>query len=236
MDVGDNISSDKAVWSFKSDVAETFVEHISRSVPLYAEGHELICQLSDYFVGTDSTVYELGCSTGELLGKLAAHNKLKPDTRFIGIDIEEDMIKQARKTCAGRDDIELHCADILDFDYKKADLIVAYYTLQFVPERFRQQMINTVYESLNWGGAFILFEKVGAPDARFQDIMSGLYRDFKHRRGYTAEQILHKEISLKGVLKPFSTQGNQDLLRRAGFVDLMTVMKYVCFEGFVAIK
>ena len=113
---------------------------------------------------------------------------------------------------------------------------MAYYTLQFVPERFRQQMIDTIYESLNWGGAFILFEKVGAPDARFQDIMSGLYRDFKRRADYTADQILDKETSLKGVLKPFSSQGNQDLLRRAGFVDLMTVMKYVCFEGFVAIK
>jgi tRNA (cmo5U34)-methyltransferase len=236
MDVGDNISSDKAVWSFKGEVAKTFVEHISRSVPFYAEGHELICHLSDYFVGTDSTVYELGCSTGELLGKLAAHNDLKPDVRWIGIDVEEDMITQASKTCTIQDNIEFHCADILDFDYEKADLIVAYYTLQFVPERFRQQLINSVYESLNWGGAFILFEKVGAPDARFQDIMSGVYRDFKRRGGYTAEQILHKEISLKGVLKPFSSQGNQDLLRRAGFVDLMTVMKYVCFEGFVAIK
>ena len=125
------------------------------------------------------------------------------------------MIEQARKTCSGSDNIELHCANILDFEYDKADLIVAYYTLQFVPERFRQLMIDTIYESLNWGGAFIMFEKVGAPDSRFQDIMSGLYRDFKISEGYTAEQILGKEASLKGVLKPFSTQGNQDLLRRA---------------------
>jgi len=236
MDVGDDISSGKAVWSFSGKMTESFVEHISRSVPFYAEGHELICHLSDYFVGPQSTVYELGCSTGELLAKLAAHNDHKPDVRFVGIDVEEDMIAQAGKTCADRSNIELHCADILDFGYQKADLVVAYYTLQFVPERARQQLIDTIYESLNWGGAFLLFEKVGAADARFQDIMSGLYRDFKRRNGYTAEQILNKETSLKGVLKPFSSQGNQDLLRRAGFVDLMTVMKYVCFEGFLAIK
>jgi tRNA (cmo5U34)-methyltransferase len=236
MDVGDDITSDKAVWSFKGEMTESFVEHISRSVPFYAEGHELICQLSDYFVSAESTVYEFGCSTGELLAKLSVHNNHKTGVRLIGIDVEEDMIKQAGKTCAGRSNIELHCADILDFDYGKADLIVAYYTLQFVPERSRQLLIDTIYESLNWGGAFVLFEKVGAADARFQDIMSGLYRDFKRGNGYTAEQIINKEVSLKGVLKPFSSQGNQDLLRRAGFVDLMTIMKYVCFEGFVAIK
>jgi len=49
-------------------------------------------------------------------------------------------------------------------------------------------------------------------------------------------EILHKQRSLKGVLEPFSTQGNLDLLKRAGFVDIMTVMKWVCFEGFLAIK
>jgi len=27
-----------------------------------------------------------------------------------------------------------------------------------------------------------------------------------------------------------------DLLKRAGFSDIMTIMKYVCFEGFLAIK
>ena len=30
--------------------------------------------------------------------------------------------------------------------------------------------------------------------------------------------------------------GNLDLLKRAGFVDIMTVFKYICFEGFLAIK
>ena len=45
-----------------------------------------------------------------------------------------------------------------------------------------------------------------------------------------------KTRSLKGILEPFSTQGNLDLLSRAGFVDVMTVQKYLCFEGFLAIK
>ena len=38
------------------------------------------------------------------------------------------------------------------------------------------------------------------------------------------------------MLEPFSTQGNLDLLARAGFKDVMTLIKYVCFEGFLAIK
>ena len=38
------------------------------------------------------------------------------------------------------------------------------------------------------------------------------------------------------MLEPFSTQGNVDMLRRAGFVDHMSVFKHLCFEGFLAIK
>jgi len=86
------------------------------------------------------------------------------------------------------------------------------------------------------GGAFILFEKVRAPDARFQDIMQTLYTDYKLEQNYTPEEIISKTRSLKGILEPFSTQGNLDLLKRAGFVDVMSVYKYICFEGFIAIK
>ena len=82
----------------------------------------------------------------------------------------------------------------------------------------------------------VLFEKVRGPDARFQDMMVSLYNDFKLRNGFSPDEILNKSRSLTGVLDPFSTDGNLGLLRRAGFVDIMSVMKYVCFEGFLAIK
>ena len=85
-------------------------------------------------------------------------------------------------------------------------------------------------------GAFLLFEKVRAPDARFQDMMSSIYVDYKLDRGYTPDQIVSKSKSLKGVLESFSSQANIDLMKRAGFVDIMSVMKYVCFEGFIGVK
>ena len=81
-----------------------------------------------------------------------------------------------------------------------------------------------------------MFEKVRGADARFQDILCALYNDYKIREGYSADEIIAKSRSLKGVLEPFSTQGNLDMLKRAGFVDINTVQKYLCFEGFLAIK
>ena len=235
-DVGDGIVVGRASWNFSGDVCKSFLPHVRRSVPLYDAGHDLVCKLSDFFIGPQSTCYELGVSTGELLRKLCRHNESKPDTRWIGIDVEPPMIEMAKEHCESCSNVELLVGDIHDFDYGRSDFIVSYYCVQFTPPRLRQQLFEKLYASLNWGGALVLFEKVRAPDARFQDIATALYSDFKTENGYTDVEILSKSRSLRGVLEPFSSNANVDLLKRAGFVDIWPVMKYVCFEGFVAIK
>ncbi|MGE8553002.1 MAG: methyltransferase [Chryseobacterium jejuense] len=235
--VGNNIVSIESNWKFSGTVAENFDEHVKLSVPYYNQGHDLICSLSDFFVGSGSHIYEIGCSTGTLLEKIGNRNlNIEKQIKITGIDIEQDMILQAKKKCVDFNNINLICDDIINLELEKSDLIISYYSVQFINPRVRQLVINKIYESLNWGGAFIYFEKVRACDARFQDIISTLYMEYKLDRGYTPEEIISKQRSLKGVLEPFSTNGNLDLLKRAGFEDITTVMKYLCFEGFLAIK
>jgi len=236
MKVGQNIEALNADWKFGGNVPDTFVEHVRQSVPLYEEGHDVVCQLSDFFCANGGVCYELGVSTGELIKKLALHNQHKPTIRWVALEIEEAMVNKARQHCRDVKNIEILQDDVRVFEYEKADMIVSYYCIQFVPPRQRQELFNKIYEALNWGGALILFEKVRGPDARFQDILTSLYNDFKVRQGFTADEILAKTRSLKGVQEPFSTEGNLGLMKRAGFVDIMTVQKALCFEGFLAIK
>ena len=238
--VGDGLSLDRGNWKFSGEVVDSFDDHVSKSVPLYKEGHELICDISDFFLKTNSTCYEIGCSTGALTLKLAQHNICKPDARFIGIDIELDMINKAKQNAESTKDLNVQFLheDALEMEMipESVDMIVCYYTVQFVRPSVRQELIDKLYNTLSWGGALLFFEKVRGPDARFQDITTTLYTDYKMRKGYTPEEIISKTQSLKGVLEPFSTQGNIDMLKRAGFVDINTIQKYLCFEGFLAIK
>lgn len=236
--VGDGISATNAGWTFSGAVADTFDDHVSKSVPLYHQGHDLICAVSDFFVKPDSTVYEIGSSTGSLSLKLAERNKAKTGASFIGIDIEPDMVEHAKMkaAAAGLANAVFNADDVVTMEFQAADLIIAYYTVQFIRPSVRQLLINKIYNALHWGGAFVLFEKVRAPDARFQDIATLLYNDYKLERGYSPDEIISKSRSLKGVLEPFSTQGNIDLLQRAGFKDIMGIQKYICFEGMLAIK
>jgi len=237
--VGDGIKAGSASWTFAGDVAKGFDDHVSKSVPLYNEGHQLICELSDFFMNKDSICYEIGASTGALTMKLARHNENKPGARFIGIDVEAEMIKMANHKArekGGLKNLEFFTDDINQMEFEPCDMVVSYYVVQFIRPSMRQQLIDKIYKSLNWGGAFVLFEKVRGPDARFQDIALRLYDEYKIRQGYSADEIVSKTRSLKGVLEPFSTQGNVDMLKRAGFQDVMSIQKYVCFEGFLAIK
>ncbi len=233
-DVGDNIKSVVGGWSFGGDVPNNFDSHVSKSVPLYHEGHNLICDLSEYFVNNNSVIYDIGCSTGSLLNKLSEIHSKKDNVSFLGIDVEVGMINYAKSRYSNN--IQFINDDFININTEKSDLIIAYYTIQFVRPSIRQALINKIYETLNWGGAFIMFEKVRAADARFQDIMTGIYNDYKLRAGYSSDDILNKSRSLKGVLEPFSTQGNIDMLRRSGFADINSIQKYICFEGFLAIK
>lgn len=231
---GDEIVAKNADWKFNGVMVDNFEQHVKKSVPLYEEGHELITKLSDYFVKNDSICYELGSSTGRLSYKLAKHHEFRA-AKFVGLEIEEDMVRKANELYANPN-LSFVCDDMNTMPLEKSDLIVSYYTIQFIHPKLRQQLIDKIYNALNWGGAFIMYEKVRANDARFQDIISNLYMEYKLEQGYEAEEIIAKAKSLKGVLEPFSTEGNIDMLKRAGFVDILSVQKYMNFEGFLVIK
>jgi tRNA (cmo5U34)-methyltransferase len=232
-DVGDNISAGDGRWTFEGNTAKSFDEHVRKSVPFYLEGHNLITAIGGYFVRPGSLGYEVGSSTGVLTRKLAERFA---DSTWVGLDTAKDMVVEARLNSPDLSNLTFEHASAADYEFSPSDFIASYYTMQFVPPRQRQNFVDQIYKSLNWGGAFIVFEKVRAPDARFQDMASGLYVDYKLEQGYSAEEIIGKSKSLKGVLEPFSTQGNLDLFKRAGFVDVMSVFKYVCFEGFLCVK
>ena len=177
--------------------------------------------------------YEVGTSTGTQIITLAKHLDGIEGVRLVGIDIGLDMISQVVEKFAALDirtRVEFEVADALSYDFEPADMIILNYTLQFIPPSVRQTLIDKIYQSLNWGGALVLFEKVRASDARFQDIITACYNEFKLDEGFTPEEIFEKTRSLRGLMDPFSSQGNIDLLTRAGFKDINTIQKYLCFE------
>ena len=234
--VGDSIILDDRRWTFASKkVVENFDYHIENSIPLYHQGHDLICKLSDFFVSQDSLCYDLGCATARLTSKLATrHRNLNVIVK--GIDVEQSMIAQATDNCRHLNTVELLTADINDVDLQSCDLIVSYYTLQFVPLANRQEILSKIYRALRRGGALILFEKILAHDAYMQDIANIIINEHKLDNGYQPAEIIAKATSLKGVLKAVTNGQNQQMLRQAGFEQISPLMSYLSFTGYLASK
>ena len=68
--VGDQIKAQRASWNFDGDIANSFDTHVSKSVPGYSEGHEIIASLSDFFLTKDNSyIVDIGSSTGSLTSK-----------------------------------------------------------------------------------------------------------------------------------------------------------------------
>lgn len=234
-ETGDRIAAGRADWTFMTEaVATSFDTHVRRSVPLYDEGHDLIVRMSDFFVDTSSRIVDLGCSTGALTRKLALRHAHKAPM-VTGVDVSEAMIVEAREASRGVT-CDFVVADAADIDMAGTDVITAYYTVQFVRPYRRQALIDKIFADLRWGGAFFMFEKVRASDARFQDIFSTTYVEYKQQQGFSDDEIINKQMALKGVLEPFSTAGNVEMLERAGFKDIVTIFKFAPFEGFLCVK
>ena len=226
---------ERSGWSF-SNISNQFDKHVALSVPLYHESRNLAVCFSDFLIKTDSLVIDLGCSTGTFLKLLAERHANKSDLLMIGVDSVESMISKSKKQ-SNDSRIQYICEDIVNYELQdSAQLISAFYTLQFIHPRHRQEIINRIYRSLDWGGGFIWSEKVRATDARFQDWETDLYLEFKSENGFNNDEIRNKQLSLRGVMEPFSTTENRLMLQRAGFKDFICISKYLCFETILAVK
>lgn len=210
-----------------------FDEHVARSIPAYAACHDLVVDLADHLVPARGRCYDLGCSTGRLTARLA--ERLAPrGAEVIGIDREPGMVELAIERCARLPSARFEQTALEELEFGPADLVVSYYTLQFVPLGYRQEVVDRIYRALEPGGVLVLFEKVLAPSARDQEMAAGIYVDWKRRQGYGDDEIAAKTRSLRGVLTPLSHNENEAMVRRAGFTEVAQVFRWMIFEGIVA--
>jgi tRNA (cmo5U34)-methyltransferase len=232
MKIDKNINCRRAKWTFDTQqLSKNFDIHASKSIPFYHISHDICLKLSEFYLDDNSICYDLGCSNGSLLKKI--QKKIQKKIRFIGVDSSKEMIKLAKKNSSK---IDFKCQNLNKIKFKRSDLILSLYTMQFIKPKYRQQLLNKIYKSLNWGGAYIYFTKIRGNDARFQDILNFSYFDFKQENGLNPLEILNKEISLRSVMEPYTIKENIFSIKRAGFKDVMTISQHLNFIGFLAIK
>lgn len=225
----------KKQFEFDEEVAAVFDDMLQRSVPFYEEARHLTEFFALRYLKEGGRLYDLGSSTASLLISIA--QKLSFKAELIGLDNSQAMIQQAKKKIAAFSlDIKLKNADILNYDYKEADVVVGNYTLQFVRPLVREELVQKIYRTLKKEGVFIFSEKLISHHKRLNKELIDLYYDFKKSQGYSEFEIMQKREALENVLVPYSEEENIEMAKKAGFAHCEVIFRWGNFATFIAMK
>lgn len=226
----------KKQFEFDEEVAAVFDDMLSRSVPFYKESQNITEFFALKHLGENSIMYDLGSSTASLLINIS--KKLTCKSTLVGLDNSDAMLEQARKKCAalGVNNVELFNADILDYEYKEADVFVSNYTLQFIRPLVREELVKKIANSLKQDGVFIFSEKVISHEPKLNKDLIECYYDFKKEQGYSEFEISQKREALENVLVPYSEDENIKMAKNCGFSHCEAVFRWANFATFIAIK
>ena len=222
-------------FEFDEAVASVFDDMLSRSVPYYDEVRALIISLILAEEKNEKKILDLGSSTAKFL--LDLHSKMSTKMRLKGLDNSKAMLDRARQKCqAFGANIELELADMLSYDYKNEDVIVANYTLQFIRPIQRLELVKKLYSGLNDEGMFIFSEKIVFEDKILDKQMIDIYYAYKKEQGYSEYEIAQKREALENVLIPFTIKENIQMCKDAGFTKIQTLFQWANFVTFVVKK
>jgi len=226
-------------FAFDKSVATVFDDMVNRSVPLYGEQQRMMLELSLKYLQPGTTFYDLGCASGSTILAVAQSHK-NPATRFVGFDLSEPMLDEARKKLGAAGVLnrcELRKADIADrLDMGNASVVVMAWTMQFIRPMHRARVAENVYRNLRPGGCFLLTEKLVVKDPDLNRLYIEKYYDYKRRQGYSEMEIVQKREALENILIPYQAEENVKMLQDVGFATVDTFFRWYNWCGILAVK
>lgn len=222
-------------FHFDEPVASVFDDMARRSIPAYDSVTHLTAQMALHHAQPGTKLIDIGCSTGNFLIDVAQRDKAK-DLLLEGIDSSQAMLAhaQSKAESAGVGQrISWSNEDMMTTSFDGASVVVASYTLQFVPLVKRRSLLHRMAEQLLPGGVFLLVEKV-RPEPSIEGLYTQLYEEFKQQQGYSELEIARKRQSLEAVLVPLRYEANVALLREAGFTHVSPFHQWLSFVAWIA--
>lgn len=224
-------------FNFGRRTAQVFDDMLDRSVPFYAEIQRMIGEIAADFAVDGTTLYDLGCSTGNTL--IALDPVIPRDVRFVGVDNSPEMLRRAKEKLReykGQRPCAFVCADLnRGVQLANASVVVMNLTLQFIRPLHRQRLMKQIASGLIDQGCLILVEKVLTRHPTLNRLFIKHYYAFKERQGYSRLEIAQKREALENILIPYRIEENSELLLSSGFRQCDVFFKWYNFCGMVAL-
>lgn len=206
-------------FSFDEQVASVFPDMLRRSIPGYETIISMLGVIAAQYAQNNSRIYDLGCSLGA--ATLSMHSQLRDrPIEYLAVDNSEAMTTRCQTNLAknlGQDRYRCVQQDVRDIRIENASVVVLNFTLQFLPEDARQQLIRSIFRGLRQGGVLVLSEKVRDENAGRESTLADIYHGFKAGNGYSELEISQKRDALEKVMRINSIEEHLQRYESAGF-------------------
>jgi tRNA (cmo5U34)-methyltransferase len=220
---------------FSFENINDFDKHIDLSIPHYSFAVDSVKKYAEYFIQDQTTVLDLGCSTGKLITELSETNE---KAGFVGVDISDNLMPQSKYPTKNLffKKLDITTTEFEDLLERSSKMSYAYslFTLQFLPTFKRREVLKKIAANIIPGGAFISCEKIYSNGSKIQDITNSLYYEYKNQH-FSSDAILEKERSLRKIMHIQTLKESmEDLNTIFGNVELF--WRSYNFVGLIAIK
>ena len=225
-------------FSFDENVVEVFPDMIQRSVPGYATIVSTMGKLAGQYAQSNSNLYDLGCSLGAVTLSMR-RNIEKQNCEIIAVDNSKAMVERCQLHLKGfKSDVPVNVVlgDITELELKNASVVALNFTLQFIPQEQREDVLKRIFNSLKPGGVLLLSEKIKGENELTDNLLIDLHHDFKRHNGYSELEISQKRTAIENVMRPNTLSTHLERLNTIGFSQ--TQVWYQCFNfcSLIAIK
>ena len=223
---------------FDRSVVDVFPDMIQRSVPGYATIVSTMGKLAGQYAQSNSNLYDLGCSLGAVTLSMR-RNIEKQNCEIIAVDNSKAMVERCQLHLKGfKSDVPVSVVlgDITELELKNASVVALNFTLQFIPQEQREDVLKRIFNSLKPGGVLLLSEKIKGENELTDNLLIDLHHDFKRHNGYSELEISQKRTAIENVMRPNTLSTHLERLNTIGFSQ--TQVWYQCFNfcSLVAIK
>lgn len=206
---------------FDFNTIKDFDNHINTSIKGYDLLHNLIINLSGFFLNDTRTAVDYGCTSGRLINNISDIYKVKG----IGYDITDKNFLE------GSADLIKEDITSDKFQIDRADIYYLVFTLQFLPINEREKLLNKIYSYMPKSSILIVCEKEISGDGFIQEAFTFTNYDYK-KNNYTPEDILKKEEQLRNTMRCMTPDFNKRMFFNHGFTSHL-FFKSLNFSGYI---
>lgn len=206
-------------FDFKS--IENFDNHISGSIKGYDLLYELITNISGFFLNNRRKAIDYGCTSGKLIHRISEIYGVEG----VGYDITAKNFLDGKAKLFERDITRA------EFTIEKADIYFLVFTLQFLPEHDRYDLLTKINRAMDRSSILIVCEKEISETGFIQEAYTFSNYDYK-KSAFSSEEILEKERQLRATMRCMTSDYNKRIFLETGF-KYELFFKSLNFSGYI---